>query len=60
MFFNYQSDDKMYCSEFVFKSVNAAAENYLLKIHPATKPMYVTVDDLYLNDSAAMVKKVIF
>lgn len=60
MFFNYDSDDKMYCSEFVFKSINAAAGNYLLGFHPRNQPMYVTVDDLYLNPSAKLIKQIKF
>lgn len=60
MFFNYQTDDKMYCSEFVFKCVNSATENFLTQFHPATQPMYVTVDDLYLNPQTTLIKKVIF
>lgn len=60
LFFNYESNDKMYCSEFVFKSLNAATGNYFLLRHPKTSPEYITVDDLYLNPKATLVKKIEF
>lgn len=60
MFFNYDTDDKMYCSEFVFKSINTVDSNYLMSVHPRTNPMYITVDDLYLNPKTQLIKKVNF
>jgi len=60
MFFNYETSDKMYCSEFVFKSINQASENYLLQFHPLTQPMYITIDDLYTNPGSRLIKKVTF
>ena len=60
MFFNYESDDTMYCSEFVFKSINRATKNYFIQFLPPSNPVYITVDDLYLNPSATLIKKIIF
>lgn len=58
MFFNIESNDKMYCSEFVFKSINAVTNGYLMNRLPYTQPQYVTVDDLYLNPLTQLVIKV--
>ncbi len=50
LFFNFETDDMMYCSEFVFKSLNASLGGKLspyLRID--TIPYGVTTDDLFLN-----------
>jgi hypothetical protein len=53
LFFNFQTDDKMYCSEFVFKGLNTAKNNTLKKLLPEDEEaIYVTIDDLYLNEWA--------
>lgn len=53
LFFNFQTDDQMYCSEFVFKGLNTAKNNTLKKLLPEDKEaIYVTIDDLYLNEWA--------
>ncbi|HOZ97771.1 MAG TPA: YiiX/YebB-like N1pC/P60 family cysteine hydrolase [Niabella sp.] len=58
MFFNFSTDDKMYCSEFVYKSLNRAMDNTLKKhLHNLALPLYVSIDDLYLNGTAQMVTK---
>lgn len=50
MYFNFYTDDRMYCSEFVFKALNTAKNGALLRLLPAnTYPVYVSIDDLYLN-----------
>lgn len=50
LFFNFQTDDQMYCSEFVFKGLNAAKNDSLHKLLPQNEEvMYVAIDDLYLN-----------
>jgi len=57
LFFNFQTDDKMYCSEFVFKGLNAAKNDSLHKLQPQKdEVIYVAIDDLYFNEWA---KKVI-
>lgn len=54
LFFNFQTEDQMYCSEFVFKGLNKAKNNTLKKLLPKDEEaMYVTIDDLYLNEWAS-------
>lgn len=61
IFFNFQSDNAMYCSEFVFKSLNiAAAGKYTSFIRTDTMPYGVTTDDLYLNPDSKLVKREVF
>ena len=52
LFFNFNTDDAMYCAEFVFKSYNQAFKNKLntTLIKDEEGRVYVTVDDLYLNE----------
>lgn len=58
LYFNYQSDDKMYCAEFVFKSLNRALDNSLSAyVRMDTIPFGVTTDDLFLHPSSRLVKK---
>lgn len=52
LFFNFYTDDRMYCSEFVFKCLNKVLDNKLLQYLNDQEPLYVSVDDLYLNDMA--------
>ena len=51
LFFNFNTDNAMYCAEFVFKSYNRALNGKLdtTLIKDAEGRVYVTVDDLYLN-----------
>lgn len=60
-FFNFYTDDKMYCSEFVFKSINTAT-NGLIKgiIHTDQTPLYIALDDLYINEYAKLIINVRF
>lgn len=59
LFFNYDSNDKMYCSEFVFKSMNAALGGRLQYIISQQKPpLYVSIDDMYLNKDAQLVQEI--
>ena len=58
MFFNYQSDDVMYCSEFVFKSLNESVEGaYTKYVRLDTIPFGVTTDDIFLNENCRLIKK---
>ena len=58
MFFNFRSDDKMYCAEFVFKSLNRAVDNALSSyVRMDTIPFGVTTDDLFLHPSSRLVKR---
>jgi hypothetical protein len=61
MFFNVQTDDKMYCSEFVFKALNRSLNGALGRIVQAREwPFGISPDDLYLNDMATLIKRVDF
>ena len=58
MYFNYQSDDKMYCAEFVFKSLNRAVDSSLTSyVRTDTIPFGVTTDDLFLHPASRLVRK---
>ena len=58
MYFNYFSDDKMYCSEFVFKSLNKSYGGALSGyIRLDTIPFGVTTDDIFLHPQCKMIKK---
>ncbi|GAB3425516.1 YiiX/YebB-like N1pC/P60 family cysteine hydrolase [Niabella aquatica] len=61
IFFNFYTDDQMYCSEFVFKALDIAKNGTLLRLLPEdTGPVYVSIDDLYLNGEAKEVGKITF
>lgn len=61
MFFNYFSDDKMYCSEFVFKSLNGSVKGaYTKYLRLDTIPFGVTTDDIFLNENCRLIKKQTF
>lgn len=61
LFFNFQTDDQMYCSEFVFKGLNVAKGGALSGLLPQNKEVvYVTIDDLYLNGLAGKLIEIDF
>jgi hypothetical protein len=48
--FDIQSDDKMYCSEFVYKTIiQATGDKNYLPLSASSGISYVACDDLYLN-----------
>jgi Permuted papain-like amidase enzyme, YaeF/YiiX, C92 family len=58
LYFNFKSDDEMYCAEFVFKSLNKALNGSLTKfVRTDTVPFGVTTDDLFLNPNSKLVKR---
>jgi hypothetical protein len=58
LFFNFQSDDVMYCSEFVFKSLNQSKNGALTKyVRLDTIPYGVTTDDIFLNENCRLIKR---
>ena len=58
MYFNYFSDDVMYCSEFVFKSLNRSLNGaYNKYVRLDTLPYGVTTDDIFLNENCRLVKR---
>jgi hypothetical protein len=61
MYFNFLTDDKMYCSEFVFKSFNKAMKGKLNTVITAREwPYGISPDDLYLYEDSRLVKRVDF
>jgi hypothetical protein len=58
MYFNYSSDDVMYCAEFVFKSLNQAVNGaYSKYVRMDTLPYGVTTDDIYLNENCRLIRR---
>jgi hypothetical protein len=61
IYFNFFSDDKMYCSEFVFKSLNRAYNDSLSQfIRTDAAPYGIAIDDIFLNKYSKEVKRVEF
>lgn len=61
LFFNFFSDDEMYCSEFVYKSLNRALRGRLhFLIRRDRWPYGVSLDDLFLHPGARTVQQVKF
>jgi len=54
--FDMYTDDKMYCSEMIYKALLLATnnENYIPLSHVIEKP-YVAIDNLYLNDHCNLI-----
>ncbi len=58
LYFDYKSDDKMYCAEFVFKSLNRAVDNALTSyVRIDTIPYGVTTDDLFLHPDSRLIRR---
>lgn len=56
LFFNFDTDQKMYCTEFVFKSLNQSMNHKLDAIvRNQEPPVFIATDDLFLNDHARKV-----
>jgi hypothetical protein len=61
MYFNFLSDDEMYCSEFVFKCLNRSLSDSLSQIIRAREwPYGISPDDLFLNERSRLIKRVDF
>lgn len=61
LYFNFESDETMYCSEFVFKCLNRSMSDSLAYILTAREwPYGISPDDLYLNQKSRLVKRVDF
>lgn len=61
LYFNFLSDDKMYCSEFVFKCLNRALSDSLSQVVKAREwPYGISPDDLFLNKKSRLITKVEF
>ena len=58
LFFNFKTDDRMYCAEFVYKSLRAATDSsHVPFVNTDTIPFGVTTDDLFLFPKARIVAK---
>lgn len=58
LFFSLDTDDRMYCSEFVFKSmIRSGFFNLYRILNKNATPTYISIDDLYLNDAAILIVK---
>lgn len=61
MYFNYHTDNKMYCSEFVFKCLNRSLSDALTPYLQLTDGYFdVTPDDIFLNPNSTLIKRVDF
>ncbi len=61
MQFDLATDDRMYCSEFVYKSVEKASNNKI--ILPTTTLhhiKFVAVDNLFINPNCVEIKRIVF
>ena len=61
MKFDLATDDKLYCSEFVYKAFNKAMKDTgYFTTTKGFRGRYVAIDDLYINPHAAMVFQIKF
>lgn len=61
MEFNLASDERMYCSEFVYKSIERAChKRILLPTTVLNHIEFVSPDNLYINPGCSEIKRVIF
>jgi hypothetical protein len=61
MYFNFLSDETMYCSEFVFKSLDKALSGELAESIKAREwPFGISPDDLFLYKKSRLIKRVDF
>jgi hypothetical protein len=59
LYFNFLTDDRMYCSEFVFKCLNRSLSGALSETIKAREwPFGISPDDLYLNDRCKLIKRI--
>lgn len=61
MEFDLASDDKMYCTEFVYKAIEQAGHIKIgVSVTSVNQIKFVSPDDLYLNPGCMEIKRVIF
>lgn len=61
MQFDLASDDRMYCSEFVFKTIGkAASDSVILGTTTLDNHTFVAIDNLFVTPFCTEIKKVIF
>jgi len=61
MRFDLSSNDKMYCSEFVYKAVEQATENKI-KLSTTTykQIQFIAVDNLFINPECREIQRTLF
>ncbi|HSQ43672.1 MAG TPA: hypothetical protein VLM16_01670 [Ginsengibacter sp.] len=61
MQFNLATDDRMYCSEFVFKAIEQASNNkIILPTTTINKIKFIALDNLFINPFCTQIKRVIY
>ena len=61
MKFDLKTDDKLYCAEFIYKSMNKAmGDSQYIKTSHALGYTFVGIDDLYINPHASMIWQIKF
>lgn len=61
MQFDLATDDKMYCTEFIYKILlNALPNEHFIQLSTINHIPYVAVDNLYLNSFCTEIKRVVF
>ena len=61
MQFDLSTDDRMYCSEFIYKSITrATAHQIRIPVTVINGIRFIAPDDLYLNSSCSQIKRVAF
>ncbi len=61
MQFNLSSNDRMYCSEFVYKAVEQASQNkIILSTTTLNHIQFIAVDNLFINPACMKIKRVVF
>jgi hypothetical protein len=59
--FNLASDDRMYCSEFVYKAIEQATNNKtVLPVTTINNIKFITLDNLFINPFCTEVKRVTY
>lgn len=59
LYFNFLTDDRMYCSEFVFKCLDRSLSGALSETIRARQwPFGISPDDLYLNNLCRLIKRI--
>jgi hypothetical protein len=61
MKFDLSSNERMYCSEFVYKSIKEACQNRIsLPTTTINHIKFIAPDNLYINPKCVEIKRVIF
>ena len=61
MDFDLNTDDRMYCAEFIYKSVVKANAHHMLFNHSSIKQFeFIGVDDIFLNPACTLKQQIIY